>query len=198
MTAECFLSGYVWSKQTKIASVLTPCLHNTTPLTKNTCRYRILFTVQIDRITWRKTKPVTTTIILIRPLYWAGMSHMQLRPRCQGLEWLIILPSSLTAPPCSPPTQYWSTIPEITVSAVFSAKLLKLQKGSQADSSCVWVLMKRLLILLFSYDANVVFTNVQSGEPTSSLMYFHALVLCLCIVIWSYFVFLCDLTVFTV
>lgn len=106
--AKHFLLGFAWSKQTKIAAVLTPCPHNATPLTKNTCKYWILFVVQVDRITWRKTKPVTTTIILIRPLYWAGMSHMRLWPCCQGLEWLIILPSSLTSPSCSPPTQYWS------------------------------------------------------------------------------------------
>lgn len=46
----------------------------TTPLTENTC-------VQIDRITC-KTKPVTTTIILIRPLYGAGVSMLK-RPRCR-------------------------------------------------------------------------------------------------------------------
>lgn len=160
--AKNFLLGFTWSKQTKIAAVLTPCPHSTTPLTKNTCRYWILFDAQVDRITRRKTKPVTTTIILIRPLYWAGMSHMRLRPRCQGLEWLITLPSSLTSPPCSPPTQYWSNIPEITVSTdrPFLAHPLKLQKSSKADSSCVKMVMKRLLvkrqlIVLFSCDANV-------------------------------------------
>lgn len=84
-------------------------------------------------------KPVTTTIILIRQLYWAGMSHMLLRPCCQGLEWLIILPSSLTA--TSPLAayavsdhhtwknyQYWWT--------VFS-KPSKTLRGLHADSKCL-------------------------------------------------------------
>lgn len=84
-------------------------------------------------------KPVTTTIILIRQLYWAGMSHMLLRPCCQGLEWLIILPSSLTA--TSPLAayavldhhtwknyQYWRT--------VFS-KPSKTLRGLHADSKCL-------------------------------------------------------------
>lgn len=102
----------------------------TTPLTENTCRYWILFSVPIDRITC-KTKPVTTTIILIRPLHGAGVSMLK-RPCCRGSEWVIILPSSLTARPCSLPTQYCSTIPERSANTPtdsFSANLLKLQRG---------------------------------------------------------------------
>ncbi len=109
--AEHFLLDYAWCKQTKIAPVLAQCLHCSTAPTENTCRYWILCSVQIDRITCRKTKPLTTTIILIRPLYWAGMSHMQQRPCFGGLEWIIILPSSLTALPRLLPTQYCSAIP---------------------------------------------------------------------------------------
>lgn len=72
----------------------------------------------------------------------------------------------------------------------FPANLLKLQKGSQADSSCVRVVMKRLLILLFFCDANVAFNNVQlvCGESPSSRMHYWALVLWFYIIIWSNFV----------
>lgn len=110
--AEFSLLDYALCKQTKTAPVLAPCLHYilTADWQKNTCRYWILCRMRIDRITWRKTKPVTTTIILIRPLYRAGMLHMLQRP-CWGFEWIIILPSNLTALPCSLPTQYRSAIP---------------------------------------------------------------------------------------
>lgn len=47
-------------------------------LSKNTCRYWLVLSAQIDGITWRKTQPVTTTIILIRPLHRAAVSHMLL------------------------------------------------------------------------------------------------------------------------
>lgn len=65
--AEIFSSA--WYKQTKIASSLVPCPRKSIPLTQVTCSDHIVFPMYTARITWRKTKPVTTTIILIRPLY---------------------------------------------------------------------------------------------------------------------------------
>ena len=172
--AEHFLLDYAWCKQTEIAPVLALSLYQSTPLTKNTCRYWILFSVQIDRITWRKTKPVTTTIILIRPLYWAGMSHMLLRPCCRGLEWLIILPSSLTALPCFAAYAIlycltWKNVEH----GQFSVKPFETPVNlTVLIQGCVQGVMKRLLIRLLFCDVNVAlaFRNILFRMSLGVLM----------------------------
>lgn len=133
--------GTFWCKQTKIA-----CLH----YPSDRKHLQVSNCIQCaDRQTElpARRKPVTTTIILTRPLYWAGMLR---RPCCRGLEWVIILPSSLAALPCSLPTEYCSTIPGGSANTPTGSfqSIFETPRGPKADSSSVWRVSKRLLILL--------------------------------------------------